>query len=178
MTDNGTGRITEDSNSNGKTGFFRGLWRFFRNAFIVALILVPCGYAVKLQLKLKDTYYMTDSLKNALTESYARLDSLKLMQDSEALLKDSLDDMVDRKLDDGLSKAMIMIDTTMDFIAARKAVEDNITLDYWVDTLCARYPDGVASHVKLHYLKERNQRLERLNYRLSTKFPEHADDGE
>ena len=174
MSDNGTERFNEESAP--KTGFFKKLWRFIRNTLILAMILVPCGYAVKLQLKLKDTSDTTDSLRNALSESYARLDSLKLLMDNEALLKDSLDDMVDRKLDDGLSKAMILIDTTMDWLTARKAVEDNISLDNWIDTLCARYPDGVASHVKLHYLKERDQRLERLNYRISTKIPEHATD--
>ena len=176
MSDNGTEIIKDESTR--KPGFFRKLWRFIRNLFIVAMILVPCGYAAKLQLKLKDRSYLADSLRNALSESYARLDSLKLLMDNEALLKDSLDDIVDKKLDEGLTKAMIMIDTTMDWLTARKAAEDNIALDNWIDTLCARYPDGVASHVKLHYLKERDQRLERLNYRLSTKFPEHAADGE
>lgn len=174
MSDNGTERIYEESGK--KTGFFKRLWRFIRNTLILAMILVPCGYAVKLQLKIKDKSYLADSLRNALSESYARLDSLKLLMDNEALLKDSLDDIVDKKLDEGLTKAMIMIDTTMDWLTARKAAEDNIALDNWIDTLCARYPDGVASHVKLHYLKERDQRLERINYRLSTKFPEHAAD--
>ena len=172
MSDNGTERINEKSGK--KTGFFKRLWRFIRNTLILAMILVPCGYAAKLQLKLKDKSYLADSLRNALSDSYIRLDSLKLLMDNEALLKDSLDDIVDKKLDEGLTKAMIMIDTTMDWLTARKAAEDNIALDNWIDTLCARYPDGVASHVKLHYLKERDQRLERLNYRLSTKFPEHS----
>jgi hypothetical protein len=175
MSDNGTERFNEESGK--KTGFFKRLWRFIRNTLILAMILVPCGYAAKLQLKIKDKSYLADSLRNALSESYARLDSLKILMDNEALLKDSLDDIVDKKLDEGLTKAMIMIDTTMDWLTARKAVEENIALDNWIDTLCARYPDGVASHVKLHYLKERDQRLERLNYRLSTKFPEHAADG-
>ena len=175
MSDNGTEIIKDESTR--KPGFFRKLWRFIRNLFIVAMILVPCGYAAKLQLKLKDRSYLADSLRNALSQSYARLDSLKLLMDNEALLKDSLDDIVDKKLDEGLTKAMIQIDTSMDWLTARKAVEDNIALDNWIDTLCARYPDGVASHVKLHYLKGRDQRLERLNYRLSTKFPERAADG-
>ena len=110
MSDNGTERIVEESSK--KPGFFKRLWRFIRNTMILAMILVPCGYAAKLQLKLRDVYDTTDSLKNALSESYARLDSLKLIQDNELLFKDSLDDLVEKKLDEGVTNAMISIDTT------------------------------------------------------------------
>ena len=171
MSDNGTERIVEESSK--KPGFFKRLWRFIRNTMILAMILVPCGYAAKLQLKLRDVYDTTDSLKNALSESYARLDSLKLIQDNELLFKDSLDDLVEKKLDEGVTNAMISIDTTLDWQTARRAIDENINLSNWIDTLCIKYPDGVTSHVKLHYIKEHDQRLERLNHYLSTKFPGH-----
>ena len=105
---------------------------------ILAMILVPCGYAAKLQLKLRDVYDTTDSLKNALSESYARLDSLKLIQDNELLFKDSLDDLVEKKLDEGVTNAMISIDTTLDWQTARRAIDENINLSNWIDTLCIK----------------------------------------
>ncbi len=81
--------------------------------------------------------------------------------------------MVEKKLDEGVTNAMISIDTTLDWQTARRAIEENINLSNWIDTLCIKYPDGVASHVKLHYIKEHDQRSERLNHYLSTKFPGH-----
>ena len=166
------GNRTKDAE---KEGFFRNMLRLFRNLLVLAMILVPCGYAVKLQLRLSDSLDTVDSLRTALNESRAMLDSLKVMKDNEILMRDSLDDLVDRKLDEAASVATIMIDTTLDWLVARKAIEDKLALNDWIDTLCASYPEGVAAHVKLHYLQSRAIRMERLNHHYSTRFPEHQE---
>ena len=170
MSDNVTERTAGDSAK--RPGFFKRLWRAMRSMLILAMILAPCGYAVKLHLKLLDAQETADSLRTALSESSALLDSLKVMQDKEILLRDSLDDLVEKKLDEGASEAMIVIDTTMDWLTARKAIEEKIDLSGWLDTLCAAYPEGVAAHVKLRYLESRAIRLERLNHHYLNKFPE------
>ena len=157
-----------------KRGFFRKVWFVIKAQLILALILIPCGYAVKLHLKLLSVQATADSLQTALAESRALLDSLKIMQDQEILLRDSLDDLVDQKLDDGATRAMMVIDTTLDWLVARNAIDEQIELSGWLDTLCAGYPEGVAAHVKLHYLESRTIRLERLNHHYLNKFPEKA----
>ena len=157
-----------------KDGFFRRMLRFIRNLLIFALIVFSIGYSAKLQFKLKKEREVSDSLQFVLSEYVSRLDSMKLMQDNEMLLKDALDDMVDKKLDEGVSIATLVMDTTLDWETARNAIEKNIGIQSWVDSLCSSYPEGVAAHVKLHYLQSRATRQERLNYHLSTKFPEHA----
>ena len=165
------------SESNpGSNGFFKRLWRVIRSLLVLAMIMAPCGYAVKLHLKLVDNEKTVDSLRTALRDREILLDSLKLMKDNEILLRDSLDDLVEKKLDEGASTAMIVIDTTLDWLTARKAIEDNIGLEGWLDTLCASYPEGVAAHVKLHYIESRAIRLERLNHHYLTKFPEKSGD--
>ena len=160
----------------GKDSFFRRALRFIRNLLIFALIVFSCGYSVKLQIKLKEERELSDSLKLVLSEYVSRLDSIKLMQDNEMLLKDALDDMVDKKLDEGVTAATISMDTTVDFETAKNAIEKYIGLKDWVDSLCVAYPEGVAAHVKLHYLQSHATRLERLNHHLSTKFPEYQED--
>ena len=159
-----------------KDSFFRRALRFVRNLLIFALIVFSCGYSVKLQLKLKEEREVSDSLKLVISEFTSKLDSIKLMQDNEMLLKDALDDMVDKKLDEGVTAATISIDTTLDIETARDAIEKYIGLKEWVDSLCATYPEGVAAHVKLHYLQSHATRLERLNHHLSTKFPEYKEE--
>ena len=170
MPDNVTERVAEDSVK--RPGVFKRLWHIIRNMLILAMILAPCGYAVKLHLKLLSAQETADSLRTALSDSRALLDSLKVMQDNEILLRDSLDDLVEKKLDEGASQAMIVIDTTLDWLTARKAIEEKIDLGGWLDTLCASYPEGVAAHVKLHYIESRAIRLERLNHHYLNKFPE------
>lgn len=159
-----------------KDGFFRRVLRLIRNLLIFALIVFSCGYSVKLQFKLKEEREVTDSLKLVLSEYVSRLDSIKLMQDNEMLLKDALDDMVDKKLDEGVTAATISMDTTVDFETAKNAIEKYIGLKAWVDSLCTAYPEGVAAHVKLHYLQSHATRLERLNHHLSTRFPEYQEE--
>ena len=155
-----------------KDSFFRRMLRFIRNLLIFALIVFSLGYSAKLQLKLKKDREVSDSLQLVLTEYVSRLDSMKLMQDNEMLLKDALDDLVDKRLDEGVTAATITMDTTLDWETAKNAIEKNIGLQAWVDSLCASYPEGVGAHVKLHYLQSHATRLERLNHYLSTKFPE------
>ena len=159
-----------------KDSFFRRMLRFFRNLLIFTLIVFSCGYSVKLQYKLKEEREVTDSLKLVLSEYVSRLDSIKLMQDNEMLVKDALDDVVDKKLDEGVSAATISMDTTVDYETAKNAIDKYIGLEAWVDSLCASYPEGVAAHVKLHYLQSRATRLERLNHHLSTRFPEYQEE--
>lgn len=163
--------MTEDNDK--KDGFFRKVARFIRNTVILALILVPCWYSVKLQIKLKDSRETADSLRLEIADSRALLDSMKLMQDNEALLRDSLDDQVDRKLDERVSAATFSIDTTTELLTARRAVEESLALDGWLDSLCAQYPEGVSAHVKLHYLDASKVREERLIHHLKTRFPEY-----
>ena len=153
-----------------KASFFKKAGRLLRNILIAALIIVPCLYSVKVSLNLKKTEETMDSLRTALSVSYARLDSMKQVQDEEILFRDHLDDLVDRKLGDNASNAMIAIDTTLDPLTARKAIQDGLSLDSWVDSLTAGAPEGVAAHVKLHYLKAKAVRLERLDHHYSNKF--------
>ena len=151
-------------------GFFKRLVRFLRNLLIFIMIIVPCLYAVKVRLNLRKTEVTVDSLRTALAASYARLDSMKRVQDDDMLTRDYLDDLVDRKLGENASNAMISIDTTLDEAIARRIIKESMSLDYWVDSLIANVPEGVAAHVKLHYIKSKAVRLERLDHHCSTKF--------
>ncbi len=153
-----------------KDGFFKKLWRFIRNIFILGLIIFLAGYSVKLRFQLRESNEAVDSLRAVIESNYVKLDSLILLQDQEAMLRDSLDDVVDRMLGDRATLAMITIDTTLDLSTAQKAIEESVDLQGWVDSLCAPFPEGVSAHVKLHFLKEQTTRLERLNYRLNNKF--------
>jgi len=164
--------MAEDNNVTvpKKEGFFRKLMRYLRNLLILGLILVPIGYSAKLQMKLRDERAVSDSLRHVLGSSSYKIDSLKLIQDREALQRDSLDEIVDRMLGERSSLAMIAIDTTLDPETARRAIEESIGIKDWVDSLCAPFPEGVAAHVKLHYLEEHDIRLERLNHHLQERF--------
>ena len=155
-----------------KEGFFRRLVRFIRNLIVIAMIVVPVGYSAKLQLRIRNMAMERDSLSNALSQSMAKLDSIKLIEDKEMMLMDSLDDQVDKKLDELASLASITIDTTLDWNVARQAIDDRLELGGWVDSLCASYPESVAAHVKLHFIRSKATRIERLNLRLSNKFNE------
>ena len=155
-------------------GFFKRMLRFLRNLLVFAMIVVSVGYSVKMHLKLREERAVSDSRRSALKSTGIKVDSLKLLQDNEALQRDSLDDIVDRMLGERSSQAMIAIDTTLDAGTARKAIEGSLGIRGWVDTLCAPYPEGVAAHVKLHFIEEQAIRLERLNHHFSTKFPDHS----
>ena len=101
--------MAEDNNVTvpKKEGFFRKLMRTLRNLLILGLILVPIGYSAKLQMKLRDERAVSDSLRHVLGSSSYKIDSLKLIQDREALQRDSLDDIVDRMLGERSSLAKI-----------------------------------------------------------------------
>ena len=153
-----------------KEGFFRKVGRFLRNLLIITLIVVPCLFSVKEHLNLRKTEVTVDSLRSALAESYAKLDSMKRIQDDDMLTRDYLDDLVDRKLGENASNAMISLDTVLDAALARKIINESLSLDYWVDSLTTNVPEGVAAHVKLHYIKAKAVRRERLDHHYSTKF--------
>ena len=96
-------------------------WKFFRGLLLAALILTPSYFAIRQRIDMGKTDKTIDSLRNALSESYARLDSLKLLADNELLVRDSLNDLIDRKLDDGVTRASFIIDTTRDWMIAQQA---------------------------------------------------------
>jgi len=154
------------------SGFFKKLGRAIRNILIIGSIIALSLYSIKLRIQLKDSGSTIDSLRNELSSSYLKIDSLKTLQDKEVLMRDSLEDLIDRRLGDRASEIMITIDTTLDASVAMRAIEERMRMDEWVDSISAPYPEGVAAHVKLHYLKSRSVRLERLNQLYSTKFGE------
>ena len=164
------------SGEKNEYGIFHKAVRTLRAILILALIIVPCGYAAKLGQSLHRATERIDSLNLALECSKAMVDSMKIIQDNEILNRDSLEDMVDKKLEEESSEAMIVIDTTQDWMTARKAIEEKTNLDGWIDSLCAPYPEGVAAHVKLHYIESRAIRLERLNHRYESKFQDQQQD--
>ena len=117
-----------------------------------------------------------DSLRNALSESYARLDSLKLLADNELLVRDSLNDLIDRKLDDGVTRASFIIDTTRDWMIAQQAIIDNIQIKWWVDSLCRTFPETLAAMVKYHYEESYAEHWDKLNRAYSAKWGEKQEE--
>ena len=151
-------------------------WKFFRGLLLAALILTPSYFAIRQRIDMGKTDKTIDSLRNALSESYARLDSLKLLADNELLVRDSLNDLIDRKLDDGVTRASFIIDTTRDWMIAQQAIIDNIQIKWWVDSLCRSFPETLSAMVKYHYEESYAEHWDKLNRAYSAKWGEKQED--
>ena len=151
-------------------------WKFFRGLLLAALILTPSYFAIRQRLDMGKTDKTIDSLRNALSESYARLDSLKLLADNELLVRDSLNDLIDRKLDDGVTRASFIIDTTRDWMIAQQAIIDNIQIKWWVDSLCRTFPETLSAMVKYHYEESYAEHWDKLNRAYSAKWGEKQEE--
>ena len=151
-------------------------WGFFRSLLLAALILTPSYFAIRQRIDMGKTDKRIDSLRNALAESHAMLDSLKLLADNELLVRDSLNDLIDRKLDDGVTKASFIIDTTRDWMIAQQAITNNIQLKYWVDSLCRSFPESLAAMVKYHYEESYAEHLDKLNRAYSAKWGDKQEE--
>lgn len=150
--------------------------KIFRGLLLAALILTPSYFAIRQRIDMGKTDKRIDSLRNALAESYARLDSLKLLADNELLIRDSLNDLIDRKLDDGVTKASFIIDTTRDWMIAQQAITNNIQLKYWVDSLCRSLPETLAAMVKYHYEESYAEHWDKLNRAYSAKWGDRQEE--
>lgn len=151
-------------------------WNFFRGLLLAALILTPSYFAIRQRIDMGKTDKTIDSLRNALSESYARLDSLKLLADNELLVRDSLNDLIDRKLDDGVTRASFIIDTTRDWMIAQQAIIDNIQIKWWVDSLCRTFPETLSAMVKYHYEESYAEHWDKLNRAYSAKWGEKQEE--
>lgn len=151
-------------------------WKFFRGLLLAALILTPSYFAIRQRIDMGKTDKTIDSLKNALSESYARLDSLKLLADNELLVRDSLNDLIDRKLDDGVTRASFIIDTTRDWMIAQQAIIDNIQIKWWVDSLCRTFPETLSAMVKYHYEESYAEHWDKLNRAYSAKWGDKQEE--
>ena len=151
-------------------------WKFFRGLLLAALILTPSYFAIRQRIDMGKTDKTIDSLRNALSESYARLDSLKLLADNELLVRDSLNDLIDRKLDDGVTRASFIIDTTRDWMIAQQAIIDNIQIKWWVDSLCRSFPETLSAMVKYHYEESYAEHWDKLNRAYSAKWGEKQEE--
>ncbi len=151
-------------------------WKFFRGLLLAALILTPSYFAIRQRIDMSKTDKTIDSLRNALSESYARLDSLKLLADNELLVRDSLNDLIDRKLDDGVTRASFIIDTTRDWMIAQQAIIDNIQIKWWVDSLCRSFPETLSAMVKYHYEESYAEHWDKLNRAYSAKWGEKQEE--
>ena len=151
-------------------------WKFFRGLLLAALILTPSYFAIRQRIDTGKTDKTIDSLRNALSESYARLDSLKLLADNELLVRDSLNDLIDRKLDDGVTRASFIIDTTRDWMIAQQAIIDNIQIKWWVDSLCRTFPETLSAMVKYHYEESYAEHWDKLNRAYSAKWGEKQEE--
>ncbi len=151
-------------------------WKFFRDLLLAALILTPSYFAIRQRIDMGKTDKTIDSLRNALSESYARLDSLKLLADNELLVRDSLNDLIDRKLDDGVTRASFIIDTTRDWMIAQQAIIDNIQIKWWVDSLCRSFPETLSAMVKYHYEESYAEHWDKLNRAYSAKWGEKQEE--
>ena len=151
-------------------------WKFFRGLLLAALILTPSYFAIRQRIDMGKTDKPIDSLRNALSESYARLDSLKLLADNELLVRDSLNDLIDRKLDDGVTRASFIIDTTRDWMIAQQAIIDNIQIKWWVDSLCRSFPETLSAMVKYHYEESYAEHWDKLNRAYSAKWGEKQEE--
>lgn len=151
-------------------------WKFFRGLLLAALILTPSYFAIRQRIDMGKTDKTIDSLRNALSESYARLDSLKLLADNELLVRDSLNDLIDRKLDDGVTRASFIIDTTRDWMIAQQAIIDNIQIKWWVDSLCRSFPETLSAMVKYHYEESYAEHWDKLNRAYSAKWGDKQEE--
>lgn len=151
-------------------------WKFFRGLLLAALILTPSYFAIRQRIDMGKTDKTIDSLRNALSESYARLDSLKLLADNELLVRDSLNDLIDRKLDDGVTRASFIIDTTRDWMIAQQAIIDNIQIKWWVDSLCRTFPETLSAMVKYHYEESYAEHWDKLNRAYSAKWGDKQEE--
>ena len=151
-------------------------WKFFRGLLLAALVLTPSYFAIRQRIDMGKTDKTIDSLRNALSESYARLDSLKLLADNELLVRDSLNDLIDRKLDDGVTRASFIIDTTRDWMIAQQAIIDNIQIKWWVDSLCRSFPETLSAMVKYHYEESYAEHWDKLNRAYSAKWGEKQEE--
>lgn len=151
-------------------------WKFFRGLLLAALILTPSYFAIRQRIDMGKTDKTIDSLRNALSESHARLDSLKLLADNELLVRDSLNDLIDRKLDDGVTRASFIIDTTRDWMIAQQAIIDNIQIKWWVDSLCRTFPETLSAMVKYHYEESYAEHWDKLNRAYSAKWGEKQEE--
>lgn len=151
-------------------------WKFFRGLLLAALILTPSYFAIRQRIDTGKTDKTIDSLRNALSESYARLDSLKLLADNELLVRDSLNDLIDRKLDDGVTRASFIIDTTRDWMIAQQAIIDNIQIKWWVDSLCRSFPETLSAMVKYHYEESYAEHWDKLNRAYSAKWGDKQEE--
>lgn len=151
-------------------------WKFFRGLLLAALILTPSYFAIRQRIDMGKTDKTIDSLRNALSESYARLDSLKLLADNELLVRDSLNDLIDRKLDDGVTRASFIIDTTRDWMIAQQAIINNIQIKWWVDSLCRTFPETLSAMVKYHYEESYAEHWDKLNRAYSAKWGEKQEE--
>ena len=151
-------------------------WKFFRGLLLAALILTPSYFAIRQRIDMGKTDKTIDSLRNALSESYARLDSLKLLADNELLVRDSLNDLIDRKLDDGVTRASFIIDTTRDWMIAQQAIIDNIQIKWGVDSLCRTFPETLSAMVKYHYEESYAEHWDKLNRAYSAKWGDKQEE--
>ncbi len=151
-------------------------WKFLRGLLLAALILTPSYFAIRQRIDMGKTDKRIDSLRNALSESYARLDSLKLLADNELLVRDSINDLIDRKLDDGVTRASFIIDTTRDWMIAQQAISDHIQLKHWVDSICRSYPEPLAAMVKYHYEESYAEHWNKLNRVYSAKWGDKQEE--
>ncbi|MBP3270175.1 MAG: hypothetical protein J6L98_05795, partial [Bacteroidales bacterium] len=125
---------------------------------------------IKMGMKTRQYEVTIDSLSNVIGGNLRAIDSLKTIQDNEIHMRDSLDDMVDRRLGDVASEATIVIDTTLDENVARMEVNRRLALEGWVDSITEPFPEGVSAHVRLRFIRSKAQRLERLEQIISNKF--------
>lgn len=144
--------------------------KIIRNILIAALIIAPCLISIKMGMRTRQYEVTIDSLSNVIAGNLRAIDSLKTIQDNEIHMRDSLDDMVDRRLGDVASEATIVIDTTLDENVARMEVNRRLALEGWVDSITEPFPDGVSAHVRLRFIHSKAQRLERLEQIISNKF--------
>lgn len=145
-------------------------WKFFRSVLVAGLIAAPSYFAVQQQITLHEKNHTLDSLRTALSHSFNKLDSLKLMADDKLIIRDSINDMVDRRLEEAVTLARIVIDTTKDISIARDAIQEHIGLSFWVDSLCRTYPEELAAMVQYHYQQSYFKCVDRLERILDTKW--------
>ena len=159
-----------EEESGKKNGFWRRFLKVLGNILVASLIIVPCLFSLKLKFKLDESQATVDSLQYLLSANRRAIDSLKTIQDNEILMRDSLEDLVDRTLGERASIAMIAIDTTLDEDIARREVAEKLALESWVDSITEPFPEGVAAHVRLRFIRSKAQRMERLEHLISSKF--------
>ena len=153
-----------------KVGVWRSFVRFFRNLMIVAAIVIPTGYSVKLRLKLDDKQHTIDSLRQIVQEGASILDSLKEKEDQELIMIDAMDRYVDGLIVNAFTQAIMAIDTTIDAAVARRIIEENMNLDDRIDSVCTDLPVRIEEHIRLRYIQSVNPQIEKLNTIVEERF--------